>query len=104
MIFKPGSRWKSAVCSAEVIVVRPTPQDVMLACGGLEMLAPDEPTPVATTDGAVTEGGAGVAVGKRYIDAETGLEVLGAKPGKGSLSVNGRAMQLKEAKALPSSD
>ncbi len=104
MIFKPGSRWKSAVCSAEVIVVRPTQQDVTLACGDLDMLAPDEPTPESANNGTVVGDGVGVSVGKRYIDVDTGLEVLGTKPGGGSLSVDGRPMQLKEAKALPSSD
>ncbi len=104
MIFKPGSRWKSAVCSAEVIVVRTAPQDVTLACGGLKMIAPDEPTPEVTASVTITGNDVGVSVGKRYIDAETGLEVLGAKPGKGSLSVDARPMQLKEAKALPASD
>ena len=47
---------------------------------------------------------AGVQVGKRYFDEDTGLEVLGSKPGAGSLAMDGRPLKPKEAKALPSSD
>ena len=45
-----------------------------------------------------------VAIGKRYVDEESGLEVLGAKPGKGSLAFTGAAMTIKGAKPLPASD
>ncbi|WP_016694149.1 hypothetical protein [Rhodococcus rhodochrous] len=43
-------------------------------------------------------------MGKRYEDAETGLEVLCVKAGAGSLSIAGRPLSFKEAKTLPSSD
>jgi len=43
-------------------------------------------------------------LGKRYEDADTGLEVLCTKAGKGSLSLNGRALPVKAPKPLPSSD
>ena len=46
----------------------------------------------------------GVAIGKRYQDQQTGLELLVTKAGKGSLAVGGRVLSLKEAKPLPSSD
>ena len=39
MDLKPGSRWKSAVCAAEVIVVRATKAPAELACGGHPMTA-----------------------------------------------------------------
>ena len=46
----------------------------------------------------------GTLIGKRYMDAETGLEVLGSKAGKGSLSADGRLLLPKEPKPLPASD
>lgn len=101
MQLKPGSRWKSAVCTAEAVIVRPAAGDMTLECGGVPMLAPGETTEGATADESKM---GGVATGKRYVDSETQLEVLCAKPGKGTFSLDGRVMELKEAKALPSSD
>ena len=48
--------------------------------------------------------GEGTKLGKRYVDEELGLELLCTKPGEGSLGVSGRALTLKGAKPLPSSD
>jgi hypothetical protein len=102
MELKPGSRWKSAVCSAEVIVVRATKDAAVLACGG---------HPMTTAGAAPAPGGTlspdfsgGVQVGKRYVDADSGVEMLCTKAGPGSLSLNGRPLTLKQAKALPASD
>ena len=102
MELKPGSRWKSAVCSAEVVVVRPPKSPADLECGGHAMLAfnADRPEGLTAADGLKD----GVATGKRYTDEEAGLEVLVSKGGEGSLSLGGRPLKLKEAKALPSSD
>ena len=102
MELKPGSRWKSAVCTAEVVIVRPPTASVQLECGGHPMIVfgadrPDGLTPAA-------DRAEGVKMGKRYVDEETGLEALVSKAGDGSLSIDGRPLKLKEAKALPSSD
>jgi hypothetical protein len=43
-------------------------------------------------------------MGKRYFDAELGLELLASKSGEGALAIDGKALAMKEAKALPSSD
>ena len=103
MELKPGSRWKSAVCASEVVVVRSPTTAVVLECGGAPMLAfsaerPAQPAAIAPNHAA------GCQVGKRYGDAESGLEALCAKAGAGSLSVDGRALVAKDAKKLPSSD
>ena len=102
MDLKPGSRWRSAVCTAEAIVIRPPNTDINLECGGHEMLAagsaPAEGLSIAS------EHATGVTVGKRYVDVDSGLEVLAAKAGQGSLSANGRELTLKDAKPLPASD
>lgn len=100
-MYKPGSRWKSVTCSAEIVVVRPPGAEGALACGGAPM------TPLGT-DAAVQplspSASAGVILGKRYVDEVSALEVLASKAGTGSLEFDGRPLQMKEAKALPSSD
>ena len=63
---KPGARWRSAACEAEVIVVRAPADDVSLECGGHPMLTIEQErdeglTPVAGLD-------SGTLLGKRYTD------------------------------------
>jgi hypothetical protein len=102
MELKPGSRWKSAVCSAEFVVVRPPKQPGELKCGGHPVVASNTASPQGLT---VVEGlGDGIHMGKRYMDADSGLEILASKPGLGSLTLDGRKMAPKDAKALPASD
>ena len=95
---KAGSKLKSAVCATEAMVVKAgegTPE-----CGGKPMLA-DKPAELSAIDPAFSGGS---QIGKRYIDADGTWELLCIKPGKGSLSVNGTALNLKDAKPLPASD
>lgn len=99
---KAGARQKSAVCDAEVMVIKIPAGDYELTCGGAEMLdmtaARDAAAkPVAGLD-------QGCLVGKRYVDESGAVEVLCTKAGKGSLALDGKALTIKEAKALPSSD
>ena len=102
MDLKPGSRWKSAVCDAQLVVVRPPKAVGELQCGGKNVLPIDD---AAAASGTIDpEYAAGVLIGKRYFDEDSGLEVLGAKAGKGSLAFNGTAMAIKGAKPLPASD
>lgn len=102
MEIKPGSRWKSAVCDAQIVVVRPPKAAGELQCGGVAVL---ELTDAAAPSGDVhPDHAGGVLTGKRYTDSESGIEVLGAKAGKGSLAFDGRALVLKDAKPLPASD
>lgn len=102
MQFKPGSRWKSAVDTTEVVVVRPPKEDITLECGGHPMVALGSDAPAGLTLSPDFSGG--TSVGKRYVDAESGIELLGSKAGTGSLSISGRPVALKEAKPLPASD
>lgn len=102
MQLKPGSRWRSAVDTSEVVVVRPAKGDVELACGGHPMLAVGATAPEGLEINPAFA--SGTAVGKRYVDAETGVELLGSKAGTGSLSIDGRVLTLRDAKALPASD
>jgi len=99
---KPGARLRSAACTTEVIVVKAPPRDVEVSCGGARMLGSDEDRPgaVAPVDAA----GEPTLLGKRYTNAEEDIELLCTKAGDGSLAVDGEALELKDAKPLPSSD
>ncbi len=102
MDLKPGSRWKSAVCDAELVVVRPPKEPVQLECGGHPLVA----HAAAKSEGLVLspDHAAGCQAGKRFFDEVSGLELLCTKAGAGSLTVDGRAIGAKEAKKLPASD
>lgn len=101
-VLKPGLRLKSAVCATEVMVIRAPPGEAQLECGGAEMLALTEVVSAgAKLDPAYAQGS---LIGKRYVDAAEALELLCTKGGEGSMSVDGAALGIKQAKALPSSD
>ncbi|MDB5714390.1 MAG: hypothetical protein JWO15_1787 [Sphingomonadales bacterium] len=102
MTLKVGTRLKSAVCTAEAIIIRPPDTESPLACGGALMTIANE-APVDAPP--LTEAQAGQAlIGKRYVDEISGLEVLCTKGGQGALTFDGRLLALKEAKPLPASD
>ncbi|KKC06877.1 hypothetical protein [Mycobacterium nebraskense] len=94
-----GKRLRSTVSGAEIIVVRSPATTVELSCGGQPMtanLAPvDAEASVAEND---------TVLGKRYVDSDTGLEVLCTKAGSGVLSADGRQLTIKAPNALPASD
>jgi hypothetical protein len=99
---KAGSRLKSSVCETQVVAVKAPSDEVELTCGGAPMVALDaEPAAGATLDPAQA---GGTQLGKRYADDAAGIELLCTKAGQGSLAVNGQALGLKQAKALPASD
>lgn len=102
MELKPGSRWKSAVCDTEVVVVRPPKMPVSLECGGHPMMAHAAAKPEGLEISA--EHVSGSQMGKRFADEDSGLEVLCSKAGAGSLAIDGKAIVAKDAKKLPASD
>lgn len=95
-----GSRWKSAVSETEVVVVRPVDGDRRLGCGGSDMV-PIGADGAGTLDPALAEP---TLLGKRYEDEASGLEVLCSKGGEGTLTLDGKPLDVKSAKPLPSSD
>lgn len=99
---KAGTRLKSATCETEVMVVRAAPVEVILACGGVEM----QPLGAARSPDAAPAAGlaGGTIVGKRYVDDADRFELLCTKAGKGTLTIDGVPLTVKQAKALPSSD
>lgn len=99
-MLKPGARYRSQVCTTEVIVVRPA--DITLHCGGHPMVELGaEADPALALDPAAATGS---PVGKRYTDAAGALEVLVTKAGEGGLSDGAALLVAKDAKPLPSSD
>lgn len=101
MTIKPGSRWKSTVCPAEAVVVRPPKTAGLPQCGGHDMVPLAEPA----TERAPLDGFAGgCAVGKRYRDEVSGIELLCTKAGQGALGFGGALLAMMETKQLPSSD
>jgi hypothetical protein len=102
MELKPGSRWKSAVCDGEFVVVRPPKGGGALSCGGQPVVPHAAEKPAGGSPAADASGG--TQLGKRYTDEESGVVVLASKGGAGSLAIDGRPLVLQEAKKLPASD
>lgn len=101
-LLKLGSKLKSAVCDTQVMVIRTIPEPLELYCGGVPMIeANAAATEVAALDPAFADGS---LIGKRYIDARDRIELLCTKGGAGSLSLAAEKLQVKQPKALPSSD
>ena len=101
-LLKAGTRAKCAVCDTEVMVVRTVQSEVLVTCGGVELIAMD----VARTPGPHVEAAASqlALVGKRYVNAADAVELLCTKGGKGQLAIGGEPLTVKQAKPLPSSD
>lgn len=95
---KPGSRLRAG--TAELIVVAAPGAPVELTCDGVPVVDLAEVGPPA----AATGEGPALAIGKRYVDDPSGLELLCTRPGSGQLSCDGRPLTLKAAKPLPASD
>ncbi len=95
---KPGTKLKSTVCDTEVMVIRGS--GAVVECGGAPMVE-ERPAQRGTIGPNFAQG---TQIGKRYVDAAGTLELLCVKPGKGSLSIGGAPLQLKDAKPLPASD
>jgi hypothetical protein len=99
MQLKAGARLRSNTCTTEVIVVKAPADEYDVRCGGEPMVSVAE----ASEGLPVNSGFArGTLVGKRYGDEN--IELLCTKPGSGSLSIGEVDLEVKGAKALPSSD
>ena len=88
---------KSAVCDAEVMVIKIGDSDD-LTCGGQPMA--ENPESAEGNPDQMHE----CLIGKRYVNAEETIEVLCVKSGDGSLYYNGEELMTKDTKKLPSSD
>lgn len=100
MKLKAGTRWYSAACTTEVLVIRSVEGDHDIRCGGTPML----PKPRTESSLPAPPFDGGTLTGKRYVDANEQIELLCTKAGAGSLSLAEEPLVVKVAKALPSSD
>jgi hypothetical protein len=97
-----GARYRSQVCTTEIIVVRAPATEVDLRCGGQPVVIASTPADTVRTQEADESLLGGTVMGKRYADGD--LEVLAVKAGSGSLTADGRPLTIKASKPLPSSD
>jgi hypothetical protein len=96
---KVGARLRAQNSSCEVIVIRGSDDSGALLCAGVEMVAAGPAQGIdQLTDGPV------IALGKRYTDDDTGVEVLCTKAGIGPLALGGHELTVKAPKPLPASD
>ncbi|MBV8062847.1 MAG: hypothetical protein JOY51_04580 [Nevskia sp.] len=102
VVLKAGAKLKSAVCETQLMVVKAPAGEYDIRCGGAGMLAGSATAPEGLSLDASQAGG--TLIGKRYVDPEEKVELLCTKGGQGSLTLNGVAMGIKQAKQLPSSD
>ncbi len=100
MELQVGARLYSAACSTQVVVVKAADGQIDLRCGGVPLAE----EPVEESVEIIDAEGEPTLLGKRYVDEDTGIELLAVKPGDGALSVGGRPLVLKGAKPLPASD
>jgi hypothetical protein len=101
---KTGQQMQSVVCSGKVIVLRaPKDETVVLSCGGVPMVdaKSDAVQDKQAADPALLGGS---VMGKRYVDAEANVQLLCVTAGEGTLTIDGRTMEIEAAKQLPSSD
>ena len=102
MELKPGSRWRSAVCDTEVVVVRPPGRPVTLHIGGAGALPAGAGQPARTGPEAALADG--TLLGQRYTDEATGLQLLCTRSGSGTITVDGRKVTVVAPRQLPASD
>ena len=103
MSLKVGTRLRTPTSTAEFIVVKAAASDGELQCAGAAMTSEDVSNDDVSNEGS-GNGGAPILLGKRYTDAESGLELLATKPGAGPLLFDGRELGIKSAATLPASD
>jgi len=100
---RPGLKLHSSACETELIVIRAeTNTAVNLTCGGAPMRA--EKVSAEARLPLDPQAAAGTALGKRYVDAESKIELLCTHAGAGTLAIDGQALVVKAAKPLPASD
>ncbi|NKY43629.1 hypothetical protein [Nocardia cerradoensis] len=102
MKLRIGTRLRSQVCTAEIVVVVAPDLDVDLQCGGYPMV--DIAAPAAADGAPTTAGHPGALLGKRYMCDSVPVEVLVTKAGAGALFVGAEPMRPKSTTPLPSTD
>jgi hypothetical protein len=102
-IVAAGDRLRNLAIATEVIVIHAPDSEVDIVCGGWP-LGVDGTEGGRSTDDSDSSDNEQVLLGKRYTDEPSDLELLCTKSGPGPLLCDGRRLDLKAAKPLPSSD
>lgn len=84
---------------AEFIVTKGGAGELRCGAAAMQMRGAEDAGATVDTSGMDAE-----ALGKRYKDESTGVEVLVVKAGPCTVNVDGRAMELLQPKVLPSAD
>ncbi len=101
MILKLGAKLQSAVCDTQIMVLTAPKTELDLRCGGVPMyVAGEDSVEGDANESLMTE----TLTGKRYVDADESMEFLCTKGGAGGLSLGDLPLEIKQPKALPSSD
>ena len=98
-VIKAGTKLSSTVCQTQIMALRVPSDEIEISCGGAPMSADDSDKGDINADLA-----GGTLVGKRYVDEGETMEFLCTRGGEGTIQVNGNALDVKQAKKLPSSD
>jgi hypothetical protein len=99
---KAGDRYRSTVCTTEIIIVRAPSIEVDVECGGAPMIGLGDTADAHQVLDSALSGG--TKLGKRYVEKGGQVEVLCSKAGAGTLTSAGERLSLKTAKPLPASD
>jgi hypothetical protein len=102
MQVKAGLKLKSVVCDTQIMIIKGS-GDLALTCGGAEMLSAASPANI--DPGALqSDKAGGTLIGKRYVNDDESVEILCVKAGAGALYIDGKPLNIKQPKALPTSD
>lgn len=101
MRLTPGMELQVEGGAARFVVIRPGDGELQIRCGGRAVVPAAEHE---AADGAEPADGEMVLLGKRYVDGESGVELLCTSPGTGPLTIEGRTVSTKDTKPLPASD
>ena len=96
-----GTRWKSAACDTELIIVHAPNGESRLR---VRRTSRHPVWPGRRARSRHRRAAGGTQVGKRYTDVGSGLVVLVTKAGEGALTVGDLPLELVQPKLLPSSD
>ncbi len=99
---KAGARLKSAVSDVQVMAIKIPAGEYEITCGGVPMVGASDEAPAGASMDAGDSGE--TLMGKRYVDEGETVEFLCTKAGAGSLALDGKPLDVKQAKQLPSSD
>jgi len=99
---KVGTRLRSTVGTAEVIITKGRPN--IVTCAGTAMMPVDNDGGPNPARASAADGGQQLLVGKRYQTPDGAIQLLCVKQGDGDLQIEGVPAEMIKPKLLPASD